>query len=164
MDRVAGLMGSWSDRLGLPAEERTRWLAAAYLHDALRNADPEELRPRVSRAAAALPGPLLHGPAAAQRLWADGVRDGGLLRAVAFHTLGHPELGLLGHALYAADFLEPGRDLLNEWRTGLRDRMPGDVRGVVRDVLGARIAYLVGKGSPIRAETAAFWNALAGGA
>ena len=158
--RVAELLASWADGLGLEEEERVRWLAAAYLHDALRNADPETLRRGVPPELAALPGPLLHGPAAAERMWVEGVRDGELLRAVAYHTLGHPELGALGRALYAADFLEPGRDLLNSWRQGLRARMPGDLNAVVRDVLGARITYLVGRGSPLRPETVAFWTAL----
>lgn len=163
MARVAALLEGWAGALGLDREERTRWLAAAWLHDALRNADPEALRPRVPPPAAALPGPLLHGPAAAERLRIDGVDDGELLRAVAYHTLGHPGLAALGRALYAADFLEPGRDLLNDWRAGLRDRCPGDLPGVVKEILGARIVHLVGRGSPLRAETVAFWNAMAVG-
>jgi hypothetical protein len=32
---------------------------------------------------------------------------------------------------------------------------------VVREILGARIAYLVGRGNALRAETVAFWNSLA---
>lgn len=164
MERVAALLEEWATGLGLAESERCRWLAAAYLHDALRNADPEELRKRVEPEYAFLPGPLLHGPAAAQRLWVDGVRDGELLNAVGFHTLGHAGFGTMGKALYVADFLEPGRDLLNEWRAGLRARMPADLPGVVREILGARIAYLVGRGSRLRPETVAFWNALVGAA
>lgn len=162
MTRVADLLGAWARALGQPEEERIRLAAVAYLHDALRNADPERLRPRVPPALAGLPGLLLHGPAAAERLRVDGVRDGELLEAVSYHTLGHPSFGALGRALYAADFLEPGRDLLNDWRAQLRARMPGEADAVVREVLGARITYLVGKGSTLRPETVAFWNALAG--
>lgn len=163
MDRVAALLSDWASALALPDAERRRWVAVAYLHDALRNADPEELRSRVPPHAAHLPGPLLHGPAAAQRLWVDGVRDGELLDAVTYHTLGHPCLGTLGRALYAADFLEPGRDLLNEWRADLRARMPADLQAVVRDVLAARVGHLVECRTTLRPETVAFWNALAGG-
>ncbi|HSG48060.1 MAG TPA: HD domain-containing protein [Longimicrobiales bacterium] len=162
MGRVAALLEEWATGLGLPEAERCRWLAAAHLHDALRNADPEELRAGVQPECALLPGPLLHGPAAAQRLWVDGVRDGELLNAVAFHTLGHPALRVMGRALYAADFLEPGRDLLNEWRAELRGRMPGELDEVVRQVLGARIGHLVELRAPLRPETVAFWNALMG--
>lgn len=161
MDRVASLLREWGSALDLPGEERVRWAAAAYLHDALRDAEPESLRAGVAPGLSRLPGLLLHGPAAAGRLWAEGVRDGELLGAVSYHTLGHRDFRLLGRALYAADFLEPGRDLLNEWRGELRRRMPGDLDRVTRDVLGARIAYLVGRGSTLRPETVAFWNALA---
>ncbi len=161
MARVAALLAAWGVALGLPEEERVRWAAGAWLHDALRSADPESLRGRVPPAMSVLPGRLLHGPAAAERLRVDGVRDGELLHAIAYHTLGHPGLGALGRALFAADFLEPGRDLLNEWRSALRARMPGALTDVVREVLGARIAHLVERRSTLRPETMAFWNSLA---
>lgn len=161
MARVAALMGEWSEDLGLPEGERRRWLAAAWLHDALRDADPETLRSQVPAAMQGFPGPLLHGPAVAERLRMEGVQDGELLLALAYHTLGHPELGRLGQALYAADFLEPGRDLLNDWREALRAKMPEELDGVVRELLAARIVHLVERGSPMRPETVAFWNSLA---
>jgi len=160
MERVADLLGTWAAALGLDEDARGRWLAVGYLHDALRDAPVEELRARVPPTLAALPGRILHGPAAAERLRVEGVADGELLLTVAYHTLGHPALGTLGRALYAADFLEPGRDLLNDWRAGLRDRMPGALEAVVREVLGARIAHLVDRGSAMRSETVGFWNAL----
>lgn len=159
--RVAGLLGSWAEALDLPGNERVRWRAVGYLHDALRDAPPGELRARVPPALRDLPDRILHGPAAAERLRVDGVTDGELLRAVAYHTLGHPAFGRLGQALYAADFLEPGRDLLNDWRAELRGRLPADLPAVVREVLGARIVHLVEDGGPIRPETSGFWNALA---
>lgn len=161
MVRVASLLSSWARDLDLPRPEVMRWTSLGFLHDALRDADPEGLRPGTPPGLADLPGPLLHGPAAAERLRIDGVEDGELLRAVSYHTLGHPELGRMGRALYAADFLEPGRDLLNDWRASLRARMPRELDGVVREVLGARIVHLVKRSSPLRAETAAFWNAMA---
>ena len=161
MARVAALMGAWSEELGLPEADRVRWVAVAWLHDALRDADPETLRHRVAPSMSALPGLLLHGPAVAERLRVDGVTDGGILLAVAYHTLGHPELDTLGQALYAADFLEPGRDLLNDWRETLRARMPEELGDVVRELVAARIVHLVERESPMRPETVAFWNSLA---
>ena len=163
MERVARLLLEWAAVLDLPDEERTRWAATAHLHDALRDADPEALRARVPPALSTLPGPLLHGPAAAEALRIDGVDDGELLFAVTYHTLGHPGLGRLGRALYAADFLEPGRDLLNDWRAALRARMPAALDGVVREIVGARIRHLVDTGRPIRSETASFWNRMVDG-
>ena len=160
MERVAAHLTAWATEYGLDEEERVRWAALGYLHDALREDDPETLRSRVAPAFAHLPGRLLHGPAAAERLRVEGVEDGEFLNAVAFHTLGHPGLRRMGRALYAADFLEAGRDLLNDWRAELRGRMPGELDEVVRQVLGARIGHLVDLRSPLRDETVAFWNSL----
>jgi HD superfamily phosphohydrolase YqeK len=162
MGRVAALLTSWSGDLGLPENERMRWTALAYLHDALRDADPEELRGRVPPGLAALPASILHGPAAAERLRIEGVKDGTLLLAVAYHTLGHADLRQEGRALYCADFLDPGRvGLRDEWRFGLRARMPGALHEVVREILGARIRHLLETGRPVRPETMGFWNSLA---
>ena len=158
--RVAVLMGGWAEGLGLDAAGESRWRAAGVLHDALRDADPDALRPRIAPGLQALPAFVLHGPAAAERLRVEGVNDGEFLRAIAYHTLGHPGLDQLGVALYAADFLEPGRDLLNDWREDLRERMPGDLINVVREILAARLGHLLEAGRPVRSETMAFWNSL----
>ena len=160
MFRVQELLDRWAAELGLPERERTRWRALAYLHDVLRDADPAALRRHVAPELSDLPGLLLHGPAAAHMLRCDGVRDAEVLQAVAFHTLGHPELTMPGEALYAADFLEPGRDLRNDWRDDLRERMPQDHRSVVREICAARVAHLIEERRPVRRETVAFWNSL----
>ncbi|MCG6956720.1 MAG: hypothetical protein LJF04_12090 [Gemmatimonadetes bacterium] len=162
MARVATLLAEWTRQLGLPVPEQVRWISLGYLHDALRDADAEGLRRRVPPPLAGLPPSLLHGPAAAEHLRIDGVDDGALLRAVAFHTLGHADMGREGRALYAADFLEPGRtSLRDDWREELRIRMPGAIDEVVREILGARIQHLVDVGRPIRPETVGFWNSMA---
>lgn len=162
MARVAELLGSWGESLGLDVEERTRWRAAGHLHDALRDADPEALRPRVPPDVRELPGPLLHGPAVAERLRVDGVEDGELLRAVAFHTVGDSGFGRLGRALYAADFLEPGRPYCPDWREKLRGRMPDELDAVVSEILRSRIEHGLERGDPILPRTLAFWNRLVG--
>src|SRR5690606_16072758 len=143
--------------------DRRRWRAAAWLHDALRDAAPIGLRLLVPEWARDLPDPLLHGPAAAARLAADGVDDQEVLDAVAYHTIGHPSLGRLGRAVYLADFLEPGRTFEPEWRASLRARMPDAFDDVLREVVAARIAHLLQTGRRVRPETVAFWNAIAGG-
>jgi 2-amino-4-hydroxy-6-hydroxymethyldihydropteridine diphosphokinase len=163
MARVAELLDRWSEGLGLAERERTRWRSVAYLHDALKDEPPEALRGWVEGPLAEVPGAVIHGPAAAARLEEEGVDDAELLDAVRYHTLGHPRLGRLGRALFAADFLEPGRDLENEWRARLRSRMPQGLDGVVREILQGRILHLVGGGSPVREETIGFWNQLAEG-
>lgn len=158
IERVADLMESWARDLRLDEGERARWRAAAYLHDALREVDPDELRAELPERYESLPGPVLHGPAAAERLRREGVHDESLLRSVAYHTVGHPDLDRMGRGLYAADFLEPGRPFLNVWRAELRARMPDEVDEVTREILGARIRHLVDCGVRLLEPTVAFWN------
>lgn len=163
MERVAALLKVWAKALGLPKEERRRWRALGFLHDVLKGASAEQLRGVVPEELRGLPGPVLHGPAAAAMLRDDGVEDDSLLMAVSYHTLGHPLLDEAGRALYAADFLEPGRNLRNRWREGLRSRMPQELEAVTKEILGARIIHLVKRGRSVQPETFAMWNTLAGG-
>lgn len=158
--RVVALLDSWAAAARVDDDERTRWRAAGWLHDALRDADPDSLREMVPAAARDLPGPLLHGPACAERLKQAGVDDLPLLAAIAWHTVGHPCLDRIGHMLYLADFLEPGRNFEPAWRAKLRARMPGAARVIIRDVASARIKHLLDAGSTVRRETIDFWNSL----
>jgi len=158
LSRVAGLLDRWAAALGLSAAERRRWRAAGWLHDALRDADPETLLDVVPPELRDLPRSLLHGPAAAERLRADGVEDRPLLDAIAFHTIGHPALDELGRALYLADFVEPGRHLAPAWLAALRARLPENRHAVLRQVVAARIGHLLDEGLPVRPESLAFWN------
>jgi 2-amino-4-hydroxy-6-hydroxymethyldihydropteridine diphosphokinase len=153
-------MDDWAVRAGLDADDRTRWNAAAHLHDALREIDPESLRDALPSRYRSLPGPALHGPAAAEKLRAEGVDDTSLLNAIRWHTLGHPDLDALGRALYAADFLDPGRSFMTEWRAELRDRMPEELSEVTRQVVAARIRRLLDRGVPLLQPTVDFWNEL----
>jgi HD superfamily phosphohydrolase YqeK len=158
MGRVAALLGDWAEALGLAPEERLRWLAIGWLHDVLREEDPEKLREEVPAQLRDLPAPVLHGPAAAERLAGD--LDDRALDAIRYHTIGHPRLDMVGRALYLADFLEPGRDFLPEWRAGLRARMPREMNAVLVEVLASRLRHLVEGFRPLRPETARFWSAL----
>lgn len=160
MGRVAALMRDWSVALGLDENDRVRWPAVGYLHDVLRDEDPVLLREHMPPDVQDLPGPLLHGPAAAERLRVEGVLDGELLRVIAFHTVGDTSFGRFGRALYAADFLEPGRTFLSEWRSKLRARMPADLDEVVAEIAGARITDRVRRGVAVLPRTLRFWNAL----
>jgi len=160
IERVATLLGEWARTLSLPETEQIRWRAVGYLHDALRDASPDELRPLVPEQLRDVSSKLLHGPAVAERLRREGVRDEALLRAVAYHTIGHPELDEVGRALFIADYIEPGRKHNPATLAVLRARMPAARAEVVRDVLRARIERLLAEGREIRPETAAFWTAL----
>jgi 2-amino-4-hydroxy-6-hydroxymethyldihydropteridine diphosphokinase len=104
---------------------------------------------------------MLHGPAAAERLRRDGVQDEEVLAAVASHTTGGAGLPTLAKALYAADYLEPGRDYAAELHGRLRSRMPDDLVAVVRDVAGERMMRALESRRPIHPDTLALWNELA---
>ncbi len=160
--RVAALMDAWAAVLALPEPERARWRAAAWLHDALRDAPSKELRPLVSESERSLPGVLLHGPAVAARLRREGVSDEPLLRAIAAHTLGHPELDRLGKALYLADFLESGRGFDPLRGAALRARMPAALDDVLLEVAASRMHHVIESRRLLRPESVAFWNALVG--
>ena len=163
MARVAKLLRGWAEKMGKPDREVTRWVAAGYLHDTFRDADPEGLRAWIGPSFRNHPGSVLHGPAAAQRLREEGVEDEGFLNAITYHTLGSSDFTEVGLALFAADFLEPGRKFSEDWRRELRGRFHKDLLGVVREILEARLRHLVDRGRPLREETAAFWNRMTQG-
>lgn len=163
MERVADLLDGWARQAGCSDHDRARWRAMGFLHDACKGVEPDELRGWLGDEAVGIPDPVLHGPAAALRMREDGVDDEPLTAAVAWHTLGHPELRTEGMFLYAADFLEPGRNLRNGWRSGLRGRMPGEIEAVTREIVRARIGHLLDRTRPVHVHTVAFWNRMAEG-
>lgn len=163
MGRVSDLMATWAGRLDLPDADVLRWRAAGMLHDALRDADFETLRPLVGPDLKDSPGKMLHGPAAAARLRRDGVEDEALLLAVSWHTLGHPDFDRLGRALYLADYTEPGRDYESEHLASLRARVPAEMAAVLREVATARIQRSLERGRPLLDPTIGFWNAIIDG-
>lgn len=159
VERVAALIDRWAVALRLPAAERTRWSRAAWLHDALRDAPEAELK----RWAPGLTAPveLLHGPAAAARAGSEGEADRGVLDAVRFHSIGSDRWEAVGRALYCADFLEPGRSFDAESRSALAARFPDDPDGVFREVVRARLLWLIRSGWPLPDPTVRLWNSLA---
>lgn len=160
MARVAELLREWAVERDLPPDEIGRWAAAGWLHDALRDAPPGELRPLMPPGAEVFPDPLLHGPAVAERLRDEGVDDEGLLRAVAYHSVGHPDFDVLGVATFCADFLEPGRGFRHRWRADLRRRMPDEIYDVAREIVAARIRHHLDEARSVHLRTVEFWNRL----
>jgi HD superfamily phosphohydrolase YqeK len=158
VERVAALVADWSERMGVPDSERNRWLRAVWLHDALRDASPEELE-RLAPSSAG-PAELKHGPASAAHAKADGEIDRGVLDAVRYHTVGLAEWDMVGRVLYCADYLEPGRTFDRDGRASLAERFPSDSSGVLREVARARLARLIASGWPLPEPTVRFWNSL----
>jgi len=163
MERVAALLEGWARAADLSKTDRKRWVALGFLHDAVKNASSKELRKLVPKRLRDLPASILHGPAAAALMRSDGVEDEALLSAVAYHTLGHPDFGSEGRILYCADFLDPGRRMRPQWRSGLRERLPDELEDVTREILHARIVHLLKRGRPVQPETTAFWATLSRG-
>ena len=152
--RVVAVLEEWALAMDLDGIERARWTRAGWLHDALRDAPEATMR-------ALLPGnteplPLLHGPAAAVRAASEGEQDREVLDAVRWHTVGCVEWARLGRALYAADFLEPGRPFSRDERAALAKRFPDDPEGVLREVVIMRTLHQQERGRPEHPMSLAF--------
>jgi 2-amino-4-hydroxy-6-hydroxymethyldihydropteridine diphosphokinase len=146
VERVVALLATWADAMRAPPAERARWVKAAYLHDALRDAPFDSA--------------TAHGPAAAERAAREGETDRGVLDAVRYHTLGYAGWDDVGRMLYLSDFLEPGRTRDAAERAELAGRVPKERDAVLRAVAQRRIEWLVRSGRPLATETVDFWNDL----
>jgi HD superfamily phosphohydrolase YqeK len=133
--------------MGVAGTERARWLKAAYLHDALRDASLADKR--------------AHGPAAADRAAREGETDQGVLDAVRYHTVGYAGWDDVGRMLYLADFLEPGRAFAADERRVLAQRVPLERDAVLKEVVRWRIEWVLRSGWALARETVDLWNALA---
>jgi HD superfamily phosphohydrolase YqeK len=153
---VAGLLEEWGATLDLPEDERVRWRAAGLLHDALKDAPTEELRTLVP-GHEDWPDSLLHAPAAAARLAAEGVEDQEFLLAVRYHSIGHAEFRQLGEHLYLADYLEPGRPDSDE-RVMQRRTMPNARSEVLPLVIRRRIEAQLASDQVLLQPAVDFWN------
>lgn len=159
--RVVALAAEWAERMRVPVSESRRWLRAAWLHDALRDA-PDDLLMRLAPDAVG-PGSLRHGPASAAKAAEDGEDDPGILDAVRYHSLGYRGWDMVGRVLYCADYLEPGRVHDRDERDELARRFPEEPDLVLRAVASRRIAHHVRTALPILEPTWRFWNSLVGG-
>ena len=73
IQRVAALLDQWGAAISLPGAERDRWLRAGWLHDSIKDAPTAELRSLAPECD--WDDDLLHGPAVANKLLAEGERD-----------------------------------------------------------------------------------------
>jgi HD superfamily phosphohydrolase YqeK len=137
--RVTRLLASWAGAMGLPASDRQTWIDAGRFHDALRDADVDELRELAGSSMTEVE--LLHGPAAVTRLVRDGESRQNLLDAIRYHSIGSDKWDRVGRALYMADYLEPGRDFDVERRAKLAELVPLDFDASFRQVVEARMEY-----------------------
>lgn len=156
--RVTALLAHWAVAMAIPNVEQAAWRDAGLWHDALRDADEERLREMTGDRE--VPRGLLHGPAAARQLQADGETRTSVLEAVRWHTVGYAGWDRTGRALYMADFLEPGRTFMQADRTFLADRVPQAFDAVFRQVVRLRLEWALREGKGLHAETVLLWNAV----
>ncbi len=154
--RVTALLATWADQMCIPSEERRMWTDAGLYHDALK--DASEGQQRALAGDVAYEPEMLHGPAAAARMERDGERRASLLDAVRYHTVGYLAWDRVGHALYMADFLEPGRKFARADRAFLAAQVPHDFDGVFRQVVRARLEWSLHEGHSLFPETVSLWN------
>jgi HD superfamily phosphohydrolase YqeK len=145
IERVVALLEEWAEAMDVPDRERDRWVKAAWLHDALRDA-------RL--------GGTAHGPAAADRAARDGESDRGVLDAVRYHSSGYAGWDDVGKMLYLADCLEPGRTRNGKERASLAARVPRQRDRVLRKIVAYEIRWRVRAGRPVNPRLIEFWNAL----
>jgi len=155
--RVTALLDQWAASMAIGSAECRAWHDAGCWHDALRDAEEPLLR-ELSHDAQS-PAAILHGPAAASRLEAEGETRRDVLDAIRWHTLGNPHWTRTGQALFMADFLEPGRKFMMAERAWLAQMVPGDFAGVFRQVVKVRLEWSLREGKGLHAETVAMWNA-----
>jgi HD superfamily phosphohydrolase YqeK len=158
IERVVALLAAWAVEMRIDDQEASAWYDAARWHDALRDAPEAQLRALVPDGR--FSGPMLHGPAAATRLEADGERRPNVLAAVRYHTVGCAQWDRAGRALYMADFLEPGRDWGLADRAFLTAHVPHDFGGVFRQVVRQRLEWALREGNPLYPETVELWNSV----
>jgi HD superfamily phosphohydrolase YqeK len=158
IERVAALLASWAAKMRIDDHEARDWHDAARWHDALRDAPEEQLRALVPDASYS--GPMLHGPAAAVRLAAEGERRQAVLDAVRYHTVGSSSWDRTGRALFMADFLEPGRSFGLADRAFLTANVPHDFEGVFRQVVRQRLEWALREGNVLYHESVELWNSV----
>jgi HD superfamily phosphohydrolase YqeK len=156
--RVTALLADWAAAMKIPSDERRAWIDAGRYHDALKDAPEAEQRALAGNVA--FEPEMLHGPAAAGRMERDGETRRGLLDAVRYHTVGYLDWDRTGHALYMADFLEPGRKFSRRDRAFLASQVPHDFEGVFRQVVRARLEWSLHEGHSLFPETVSLWNAV----
>lgn len=156
IQRVAGLIAAWAMAMEVPERERRRWIRAALLHDAARDL-PSDEQTRLAGAEWSVPA-LRHGPAAAALAAEHGERDGGVLDAVRYHTVGYAGWDEVGRMLYLADYLEPGRTFQGDDRARLAAAVPIDPAGCLKEVARRRRTWLLESGLAVPTVTAAFWK------
>jgi predicted HD superfamily hydrolase involved in NAD metabolism len=163
--RTAELAAEICGRGGIDPE---RGRAAGIAHDMCKELPVAEQRalaasyPAAAATSSVMIEKALHGPAAAALLARDyGVRDEGLLEAVAFHTIGRAGMGALAIAVYCADKLEGGRKGVGEAFRAECLRLP--LKEMLAAVVRRNVEWIESRGKAVAPETLTLYNSLSDG-
>jgi HD superfamily phosphohydrolase YqeK len=158
IERVTELLADWATAMQIGHHEAQAFIDAGRLHDSMRDASEEILRDITGDRHS--PVGLLHGPAAATVLEREGETRRELLNAIRYHTVGSAGWGIVGKALYMADYLEPGRKFSRQDRRFLSALVPKAFDSIFRQVVRLRLEWSVREGYPIFPDTVSLWNSL----
>ncbi len=153
---------SLAERYG---EEPERAYLAGMVHDYGKVYSSEAVRRwarglklKLDQVTLAEPG-LLHAPVGAALLPLElGLKDAGVLRAVAYHTTCRPGASLLERIVYLADYIEPGREF-----PGLgpvREAAEKNLRAALVMVVEQTIRRILDRGRLLHPRSVEFRNSL----
>lgn len=131
---------------------------AGLLHDYARDLRPAELLRLATRANLVgcelekrMPV-LLHGPVGALLIQRElGITDKYICQAVARHTVGGPDMGILDKIVYLADYIELGRNYKGIQE--IRHLAWADLELALLKAFEASISYVIAKGKPLHPAT-----------
>lgn len=128
---------------------------AGLLHDCAKHFSDTELIRLCSEHGIVLSDAELHAPAvihAKYGAWLAeheyGIQDQEILQAIACHTTGKPEMGLLDQILYIADYIEPRRDKASNLEE-MRFLAFQDLEQTMLAILSGTLQYLEKKGASV---------------
>ncbi len=153
--RSAQTAGELAGRYG--ADRDKAWIAG-LLHDISREQSPDTIREWATLDKGALTSyeeahfNVLHSYASAwycsNKL---GIDDQSVLNAIRFHTTGAAGMDLLAKVVFAADYLEPGRDHLSSRKRG--ELLNLSIDDLVVSVLESTRFYLESKDIPMSPDS-----------
>lgn len=100
---------------------------------------------------------LWHGPVAAKELSVTNlVDDAEIIRAIYYHTTGHPDMGLLEVIVFVADYIEPARTMPGVEE--VRELANENIYEAARMAIKNTIMYLMTKDAVIHPDSWAAYN------
>lgn len=141
-------------------------MVAAALHDYAKNMTGEALIAYAEQkglktdGVMKTSGELLHGLVGAHMTAEElGIQDEEILNAIAYHTVGRKDMGLIEKIVYLADAIEPGRSEYPGLEA-LRDLAFKDLDMAILISVTGTISYVLERGLPIHPGSLELYNSL----